>query len=161
MVAKLIISHISIIILTIAIMAITSSGHGLNQITHSFTFLFILFLYFVSGYISTKAKTSLFKYLTIAFIGSLFWLVCYLKSPESTDYKARGNSGLWIFYELYITPAWPLNFVNIFDSTHYSLNRDLIYKFSMPFAFSLSQLIGGVTKLRRQKKQRRLIEDLQ
>jgi hypothetical protein len=149
MVVKLIISHITIIILTIPIMEIASSGGGLNQITHTFSFLSILLLYFVSGYISTKSKTSLLKYFTIAFIGSLFWLFCYLKSPESTNYKGIGNSGVWFFYELYILPASPLNFVNIFDSTHYSLITDLIYKFSMPFAFSLSQLIGGVTKLRR------------
>ena len=122
-----------------------------SNLALSIFFGFIQFLYFLSGYLITNKKIKWYNYFSIAIFGFLFWLICFINSPESTHYKMNSNAGPWIFYEIYIMSKSPLYFI---EPDKYSLKFDLLQKFVFPFIFSLSQFFGGIIKMRSIKNAR-------
>ena len=121
-----------------------------SQLILGLFFLLTLSTYLLSGYFLTNKMIKWYNYFGVALVGVLFWTVCYIKSPESTNYKQNNDSGLWLFYELYIMAKSPLYFIKF---SHYDLEFDLIGKLIFPIIFSISQFIGGVFKMKRIKKE--------
>lgn len=145
MALKLFISHFIISLFAIAVLGLT--------VNDFFCFVLVMLsgcLYFLSGYIFTKTYICWFNYFSVAAVGVSFWILCYLISPESTNYKREASAGFWFYYELYILVKSPLNFVEMLNDP-YSLTRDLITKLCVPILISILQSIGGQVKLRKLK----------
>ncbi|SCY97982.1 hypothetical protein [Flavobacterium caeni] len=111
--------------------------------------LLIIFLcaYVLNGYVSTKNKEVWYKYYSVAFIGILFWMICFAVAPKSTNYKS-GEGDIWFLYEFFIVAKSPTNFILDSDEK-YSLSFDLFQKFIFPILFSSFQYLGGRLKMRR------------
>lgn len=104
-------------------------------------------LYFYSGYYLTKEKVKWYNYFIIAFLGITLWLICFIISPSSMNYKRDDNAGVWFFYQLYIMVASPLNFIDSINE-NYSIAKQLILDLLIPIVISLLQFLGGFVKLR-------------
>jgi hypothetical protein len=146
---KLIGAHFLVTVITIIVMSVVMDNYYL-------IIFFSCFLYFLSGYKVTKIKSAWFNYFGVLAIGIFFWLVCFIISPNSTNYKGNQDAGLWFFYKLYISVNSPLNFIDSLNEP-YNLKRELLILFFTPFVISTFQYLGGHYKIcRMEKEQRRL-----
>lgn len=140
---RLLSSHI---IITIIIMIMLSLGapHGETIFIIGVT---SCVLYFYSGYILTKEKVEWYNYFGVACLGIFFWLICFVVSPHSMNYKRNPEAGIWFLYQVYIIVSSPLNFIESLNEK-YSLTRQLITDFLIPIVISVFQFFGGWTKMR-------------
>jgi hypothetical protein len=146
-VAGLLLYHFLIIIIVLVIIGFVEKDETFILVS-----VFILFLYFISGYILTTDKIKWINYFIIAIIGILFWIICFVNSPNSMNYKSDNNAGVWFFYQLYIIVSSPINLINIFDmESNYSVNKQLIIDLLIPIILSLMQFLGGIVKINRLK----------
>jgi hypothetical protein len=138
---KFLLSHIAIIFISILLSCFNPQSFSLIIIL----FVITLICYFVSGYIFTQKKISIYKYFIVSFVGIFLWLICFLISPHSTLWKVSGGAGIWLFYEIYIYPEYLLRSVNF---SNYDVHLDLFRKGIFPLIFSIMQLFGGLLKIK-------------
>ena len=124
-----------------------------NPVTCNFTvvniiwivlLIIILSAYVINGYVSTNKKEKWFKYYPVAFVGILFWIICFAIAPNSTNFKS-GEGDIWFLYEFFIIAKSPLNLLLDSDEK-YSIGLDLFQKLIFPIVFSSFQFLGGKIK---------------
>ena len=155
---KLFFSHI--IIFLISIFGFTSLyeyvGNGILEIIYSiFHLIVILFLYLLSGFLSTEkpGKYEFKNYFIIAIVGFLIWLFAVLNSPTDLDWK-KGNGGiLWLLYRLYISGIeTPFNFNEHFSIWTKNVKWNIGILLLLSIIPSLIQAYGGFLKIKWNKK---------
>jgi len=143
---KTLFSHAVITIFVLVILSMYNAG---NDALNIGVLLLASLLYFFSGYILTTGAFPWYRYFGIAAIGIFFWLLCFILSPDSMNYKRYHAAGPWFFYQLYIAVRSPANFIDGFHKQeNYSLSRDMIQCLIIPVLLSLLQFAGGMMKIK-------------
>ena len=138
---RLILAHFLISVITIFMTSL-----AMNNETFLIVTLVSCFMYVVSGYIITKHKIKSINYFGIALIGIVLWVICFIISPESTNYKGNHEAGIWVLDKLYLIVISPLNFID-FITEPYNRIRELTFLLFIPILLSCLQLIGGIYKV--------------
>ena len=138
---KLIIAHFFISVITVFM-----TGLAMNNETYFIVTFISCLMYAISGYIITKQKIKSINYFGTAIIGIVLWVVCFINSPDSTNYKGNHEAGIWFFDKLYLIVMSPLNFID-FITEPYNRIRELTFLLFIPILLSCLQLIGGIYKV--------------
>ncbi|MFM9984886.1 MAG: hypothetical protein ACKVOK_06600 [Flavobacteriales bacterium] len=133
-------------------MVIWSISFHIGDLGNAILFLFILGLYFLSGYLLTKVRTPWYRYFGVAVIGTLLWLRCFYISPDTTNYKSDHNAGCWFNCKLFVMVDSPLNFIDSLNSEeNYSVRREQVQILLVPILISLFQYAGGAVKMKKMR----------
>lgn len=138
--------HLGIIFCSIVLANLFSDELSENLIVTILNILLIISLYVISGYINANRLSKIYNYFSVFYIGLILWFICFYVSPQTTNYKQNGETGLWLIYEIYIFPKF---IFYEFLPKKYSLIQDLSEKLFFSFLFSLFQYLGKLIKIRR------------
>ncbi len=145
---KILISHFIITAIIITFISISDFSDN----AYFMIYIFSLFLYLLSGYLSTEKKTSWYNYFIVSFIGLVIWGICFISSPNDLNYKGH-EGGIWFFYQLYIMVSSPLNFIDsIQDYLNGNRKTQLFGDLIILILFSVFQYFGGIIKMAKSKK---------
>lgn len=115
-----------------------------------FHFAVILVLYIASGILATGKVFTFKKYYIIALIGIILWLIAFINSPHSLDYKQVKTAGLWFFYQLYVMGlATPFHMVS---TTEVHIYFDMVLLLVLSIVPSILQAYGGYIKVKCNKR---------
>lgn len=155
---KLIISHITILLISFHIlMPIYSNikSEEFNLINPIIHFIIVLYLYFLSGYVSTGKtdKYRLKNYYIVTLIGFIIWILAILSSPNDMDWK-NGNRGiLWLVYTIYISSIEvPFNFNDNFSYWTKNTKTNMLILLIFSIIPLILQALGGLYKVKKHHK---------
>lgn len=109
------------------------------------TFISVLGLYCLSGYIISTKRFAWYWYTSIAVIGIALSLNAYIISPESLDWKSTKEAGNWLYYRIFITGIeFPMNFVKEINSL--PVKTQVYFLAIFPVLASAMQYLGAFLK---------------
>lgn len=139
MLAHFLIFFLMLLLLSIAV----------NPLFSALSLLIIILSYFYSGFVITRIKTNWYNYFGIAIFGLIIWLVSFISSPNSLNYKSDDSAGLWMFYRVYIAAMEsPITFMGLNIAEEYSIKAEMYSIAIIPILASLLQYSGGLLKIR-------------
>jgi len=111
--------------------------------------LIIFFLYFLSGFITTKGtdKFDVLNYLTIVVVGIILLITAIVISPSNTDWKHNNDAMIWFIYQIYVSGiSTPFNAISNFSFTP-NINLTIFILGIFTVIPSIFQSLGGYYKI--------------